>query len=149
MPEAAWIDELATVVERGHGEEAAAAARALIHGSAAMRLRQTHQPPSLSGAAFVAVMPGMVNDVELFALFAKGGRVVVQMKALRKINPFRVAEQEQVLRGRLAEIPGFKMDKLDYPDVTLAKLADPAAQESFVDTMRWTVDKVRKSNGLS
>jgi hypothetical protein len=149
MPEPAWIDELATVVERGHGEEAAAAARALINGSAAMRLRQTHQPPSLSGAAFVAVMPGMVNDVELFALFAKGGRVVVQMKALRKINPFRVAEQEQVLRGRLAEIPGFKMDKLDYPDVTLAKLADPEAQERFVDTMRWTVDKVRKSNGLS
>ena len=114
-----------------------------------MRLRQTHQPPSLSGAAFVAVMPGMVNDVELFALFAKGGRVVVQMKALRKINPFRVAEQEQVLRGRLAEIPGFKMDKLDYPDVTLAKLADPDAQERFVNIMRWTVDKVRKSNGLS
>jgi hypothetical protein len=144
-----WIDELVGVVEAAHGEQPAAAARALIDGTVAMRLRQTHQPPSRSGAAFVAVIPGMMSDIELFALFAKGGRVAVQLKALRKINPFRVADQEVLLRERLAGIPGFKLDKLDYPDVTLTKLADPEARDRFVETMRWTVDKVRKSNGLS
>jgi hypothetical protein len=149
MPEPAWIEELVTTVEQTHGEQAAKTTRILIDATSDMRLRSTHQPPNTSGAAFVSVIPGMLNDVELFALFSKGGRVAVQLKTLRRINPFRIAEQEEALRGKLGGITGFKLDKPDYPDITLAKLSTDEARESFVETMRWVVERVRKSNGLS
>jgi hypothetical protein len=149
MPEPAWIEELVTTVEQTHGEQAAKTTRILIDATADMRLRSTHQPPNTSGAAFVSVIPGMLNDVELFALFSKGGRVAVQLKTLRRINPFRITEQEETLRGRLGGITGFKLDKPDYPDITLAKLSTDEARASFVETMRWVVERVRKSNGLS
>jgi hypothetical protein len=149
MAEPGWIEELVTTVEQTHGEQAATTTRMLIDATSSMRLRSTHQPPNTSGAAFVSVIPGMVNDIELFSLFSKGGRVAVQLKTLRRINPFRIAEQEETLRARLASITGFKLDKPDYPDITLAKLSVPEARESFVETMRWAVERVRKSNGLS
>ncbi len=149
VTEPGWIEELVTTVEQTHGEQAAMTARMLIDATSSMRLRSTHQPPNTSGAAFVSVIPGMLTDIELFALFSKGGRVAVQLKTLRRINPFRIAEQEETLRGKLGSITGFKLDKPDYPDITLAKLSMPDARESFVETMRWTVERVRKSNGLS
>ena len=105
MPEPAWIEELVATVDQTHGGEAAKTTRILIDATADMRLRSTHQPPNTSGAAFVSVIPGMLNDVELFALFSKGGRVAVQLKTLRRINPFRIAEQEEALRGCSAGSP--------------------------------------------
>ena len=107
MTEPGWIDELVTTVGQTHGEEAAATTRLLIDATSSMRLRSTHQPPNTTGASFVSVIPGMLTDVELFALFSKGGRVAVQLKTLRRINPFRIAEQEEALRGRLGGIAGF------------------------------------------
>ena len=149
MTEPGWIEELVTTVEQTHGEQAATTTRMLIDATSSMRLRSTHQPPNTTGASFVSVIPGMLNDIELFALFSKGGRVAVQLKTLRRINPFRIAGAGRGTPREARGITGFKLDKPDYPDITLAKLSVPEARESFVETMRWTVERVRKSNGLS
>ncbi len=110
MTEPGWYQELVTTVEQTHGEQAATTTRMLIDATSSMRLRSTHQPPHTTGASFVSVIPGMLNDIELFALFSKGGRVAVQVKTLRRINPFRIAEQEQALRRRKLRSGGGQLD---------------------------------------
>ena len=53
--------------------------------------------------------------------------MAVQRKTLRSINPFRIASRKDAPREARG-ITGFKLDKPDYPDITLAKLSPRGAR---------------------
>ena len=138
-----WIDVLRT----HNGDEAGAAATAVLSGAIDLGLAVKKQSQEDRGFSIAIVVPNLAYWPECTPSVAhdKGGRIDWEVAPLTNHRPFSSAPMADQLWARIESIPGLDTSKRSYPDVRFVDLGSDGVRE-FLDALAWVTERIRRYN---
>jgi hypothetical protein len=115
--------------------------------SAQHDVKDTWQPKSAHGEAWVPVMKEIEWEPTPFGIGSSPPRLFVSGEGLRRHHPFRMDQRWQSLLDQLYGIPGVaRTPKGDYPNILLRDLDDDEVWSSFFQVIEALIAEVRRSS---
>src|SRR5205814_9455876 len=103
--------------------------------------------PTLKGPSYIPTLDSVPGNNFVFCIWARSGRVSVEIGHLKSTKPFNQEARLQELEMRVHSVPGMTA-KPSFPDIELRSLSEPEVLERFCQEMDWIVDQLRRANSV-